>query len=271
MHVIVNENYSANGNYFIYLIIQITLEYFLYIYSETLNFNKRILEMSLDLTHLTMFRLNFWPKPFFAPTVPGMENSTFVPTPLSSSALMVLASTSEGRDSQRLPAPHPFSGQSMDKDIPHPSFGAGGFVYRPGDPFSPPLYAPMPPFIRPNLERGLGLIGPGGGGAFRPLGSAHDAVESYHSAFTPAKKSKLDDISCTSSYNSSDNHDQNYKDIDGSRKSLSPSIKEERPSSISSAGGDTNSEIHSDAGDSFDRGTPDSEGRSLRSKYILIV
>lgn len=124
--------------------------------------------MSLDLTHLTMFRLNFWPKPFFAPTVPGMENSTFVPTPLSSSALMVLASTSEGRDSQRLPAPHPFSGQSMDKDIPHPSFGAGGFVYRPGDPFSPPLYAPMPPFIRPNLERGLGLIGPGGGGASDP-------------------------------------------------------------------------------------------------------
>lgn len=233
-----------------------------------------ITEMSIDLTHLTMFRFNFWPKPFFAPSAAGaagMENSSFVPNPLSSPALMVLASTAEGRDVSRLPGPpHPFSGQSLDKDgIPPPPFSTAGFVYRPGDPFSSPIYAPMPPFVRPNLERTIGLIGPGSG-AFRPLGGPHEGVEAYHSAFTPAKKPKLEDVSCTSTFSSADGRDQNYgdKDGEGSRRSLSPTIKEERPSSISSTGGDTNSEIHSDAGDSYDRGTPDSEGRSLRSEYF---
>ena len=228
--------------------------------------------MSINLTQLAMYHYNFWPKAFLPPTAPGavrMDNSSFVPNPLSSPALMVLASTAEGREAPRLPAPpHPFSGQSLDKDLsaPPPPFSSAGFVYRPGEPFPSPLYEPMPPCVRPNLERGIGLIG-SSGGAFRHLGP-HEGVEPYHSAFTPAKKSKLEDVSCSSTY-SLDNHDQGYdKDGDGSRKSRSPSVKEERPSSISSAGGDTNSEIHSDNGDLYDRGTPDSEGRTLRSELF---
>ncbi|XP_076441350.1 E3 ubiquitin-protein ligase Rnf220-like [Babylonia areolata] len=226
--------------------------------------------MSIDLTHLAMYRFNFWPKPFFPPTAPGgvggMENSPFVPNPLSSPALMVLASTAaEGREAPRLPAPpHPFSaGQSLDKDLPPappPPFSSAGFVYRPGEPFPSPLYAPLPPFVRPNLDRGLGLLGPNSG-AFRHLGP-HEGVEPYHSAFTPAKKSKSEDVSSTSTFSSADHQDRDGEG--GSRKSLSPSVKEERPSSISSVGGDTNSEIHSDNGDPNDRGTPDSEGRALR-------
>ncbi|KAL8577109.1 hypothetical protein ACOMHN_049798 [Nucella lapillus] len=230
--------------------------------------------MSIDLTHLAMYRFNFWPKAFFPPTAPGgvgMDNPTFVPNPLSSPALMVLASTAaEGRgEAPRLAAapPHHFSaaGQSLDKDLQAPPtpFSSAGFVYRPGEPFPSPLYAPLPPFVRPNLDRGLGLLGPNSG-AFRHLGP-HEGVEPYHSAFTPAKKSKSEDVSSTSTFASSA-EPQDKDGEGGSRKSLSPSVKEERPSSISSVGGDTNSEIHSDAGDLNDRGTPDSEGRALRSE-----
>ncbi|KAK7482686.1 hypothetical protein BaRGS_00026095, partial [Batillaria attramentaria] len=211
-----------------------------------------------------MLRFNYF-KHYFAPPA-GMDNPALVPNPLTSPALMMLASTAEGRDAPRLPAPpHPYSSQSMDKDMPAPPphFSNAGFVYR--EPF-PGIYPPMPPFIRPNLERSMGLIH-GAGGAFRQLGP-HEGVEPYHSAFTPAKKTKIDEVSCTSTYSSSDGHESGYRDKDGenSRKSMSPSVKEERPSSISSAGGDTNSEIHSDAGDLYDRGTPDSEGRSLRKQ-----
>lgn len=223
--------------------------------------------MSLDLTQLTMLRLNLWGKPFFHPAA-GMENSSYVPT-LSTPALMMLASTAEGRDAPRLQVPpHPFSSQSLDKDMPAPPphFSTAGFVYRPGDHFPSPLYHPsMGPFVRPNLEGRMGLMGPGCAGAFRPLGP-HEGVEPYHSAFTPAKKLKIDDVSCTQTSGSSERDGYRDKDGESSRKSLSPSVKEERPSSISSAGGDTNSEIHSDTGDLYDRGTPDSEGRSLRKQ-----
>ncbi|XP_050403405.1 E3 ubiquitin-protein ligase Rnf220 isoform X2 [Patella vulgata] len=185
-----------------------------------------------------------------------MENSSFVPN------LMVLAPTGDGHEAPRLP--HPYSGQNMDKDLSSP-FGTAPFtMYRPGDPFAPPLYAPMPPFVRPTFERGINLISSQGGGAFRPLGQSSEGISDYQSAFTPAKKTKLDDAG-TSSFNRIDSPDSrtNSPEI---KTSASCTVKDERPSSISSAGYDTNSENLSENGDMYDRGTPDSEGRSLRKQ-----
>ncbi|XP_035828153.1 E3 ubiquitin-protein ligase RNF220 [Aplysia californica] len=162
----------------------------------------------------------------------------------------------------------------MDKDLPPPPpFSSAGFtMYRPGDPFSSPLYSPLS-FVRPGLDRRLALMSPGvRPGAFRPLGPGVDGGEgSYHSAFSPAKKIKSDETSGASSSSetqgapSSDGIYREECDKSEERES-SPGIKEERPSSISSAGYDTISEPLSDSGDAYERGTPDSEGRSLRKQ-----
>ncbi|XP_067679871.1 E3 ubiquitin-protein ligase Rnf220-like isoform X1 [Haliotis asinina] len=224
-----------------------------------------------NLTDFAMFRFNLWPKPFFTPPPgnAGMENTSFVPNPLTSPALMVLASTAEGHEAARMPSSHPFQGQGLDKDMPTPFNTTAFTMYRPGDPFSPPIYAPLPPFVRSNLDRGVGLISPGGGGAFRPLGpNSSEGVDNYQSAFTPAKKAKLDDSGCH--YSSSENCDPNFSESNPDSTSIRDStpfiVKEERPSSISSAGCDTNSENQSEPGDLYDRGTPDSEGRNLRKQ-----
>ncbi|KAK3085765.1 hypothetical protein FSP39_008411 [Pinctada imbricata] len=73
------------------------------------------------ISDFAMFRFNFWHKPFFSHHAaalaaaqagqPGMENSSYLPNPLTSPALMVLASTAENHEGARLPAPpHPFPG-----------------------------------------------------------------------------------------------------------------------------------------------------------------
>ncbi|BFY99988.1 hypothetical protein BsWGS_03030 [Bradybaena similaris] len=236
--------------------------------------------MSADLQRsLAMFRFNFWPKPFFtsAPGSGGMDNPPFMPNPLTSPALMVLASTAEGHEAPRLPAPpHTFPGQSMDKDLPPPPpFSTAGFtMFHPGDPFTAPLYSPLS-FVRPGIDRRLALMNPGvRPGAFRPLGpSGAEGVDgSYHSAFSPAKKLKPGESSAASSSSSeaqgphtSDSAFRDDRD-DQDDRDMSPRVKEERPSSISSAGYDTVSEPLSDSGDAYERGTPDSEGRSLRKQ-----
>ncbi|XP_041358421.1 E3 ubiquitin-protein ligase Rnf220-like isoform X2 [Gigantopelta aegis] len=191
-----------------------------------------------------------------------MENTSFVPNPLTSPALMVLASTAEGHESGRLPAPHNYHGQGMDKEMPTP-FSTPFSMHRLAESFQQPMYAPIPPYVRPTLDRGMGLISPGGGGAFRPLVSTADGSDSYQSAFTPAKKSKIDNHISSSSDHTANSDSRSRESPEGP---LSFVVKEERPSSISSTGADTNSENHSDSGDLYDRGTPDSEGRSLRKQ-----
>ncbi|CAL1546844.1 unnamed protein product [Lymnaea stagnalis] len=229
--------------------------------------------MSADLQRsLAMFRFNFWPKPFFtpAPGSGGMENPSFMHN-LSSPALMVLASTAEGNEAPRLPGPpHPYPGQGMDKDLPPPPpFSTAGFtMYRPGDPFSAPLYSPLS-FVRPGIDRRLAMMNHGvRPGAFRPLGPEGESP--YHSAFSPAKKIKSDDAPGTASSSSSEQQgghlgETSFRDEPcQDERDTPPGIKEERPSSISSAGYDTISEP--DSGDAYDRGTPDSEGRALRKQ-----
>ena len=228
------------------------------------------------ITDFAMFRFNFWHKPFFSHHAAalaaaqagqsGMENSSYLPNPLTSPALMVLASTAENHEGARLPAPpHPFPGQSVDgKDLPSPFSTQPFTMYRPGDPFPPPLYSHVPPFVRPGMERSMGMMpAAAGGSAFRPVST--EGEPTYHSAFGPAaKKIKHDDASSAYSPRGKSEHDLTDVASEGgeSKGSGTPQyIKEERPSSISSA---TNSETYSEGGD-LDRGTPD-EGRNLRSK-----
>lgn len=222
-----------------------------------------------------MFRFNLWAKPFFPPPQsvgPGMENSTYLPNPLTSPALMVLASTAEAtRDGTRHPAPHPFPGQGVaDKDgMVSPYSSSFPTMYRQGDPFPSPMYAPLPPFVRPSLERGVGFINPGGGSAFRPVSTTGDASEGYQSAFTPAKRSKHEDSETTGLFNNGRTDRGQLgleKKHDTSSNRGSPVVKEERPSSNQSLC-DTNSESQSEHGDLGDRNTPD-EGRNLRSKLL---
>lgn len=234
--------------------------------------------MSTDLQRsLAMFRFNFWSKPFFtpAPGSGGMDNPSFVPNPLTSPALMVLASTAEGHEAPRLPGSNPFQSQSMDKDLPpQPPYSTAGFtIYRPGDPFPAPLYSPLS-FVRPGMDRRLALMNPGiQAGAFRPLNhTGVDGVEgTYQSAFSPAKKVKSEESSASPETQGSHSGADAFREgLSESQERESPSgVKEERPSSISSAGYDTISEPHSDSGDGYERGTPDSEGRSLRSESIF--
>lgn len=205
-----------------------------------------------------------------------METSSFVPNSLASPALMVLASTSDGsHEAGRLSGSHHFSGQNIDKD--HNSgvpFSTSSFLYRPGEAFPPPLYAPLPPYVQSNhLDRGVSIINSGGGSAFRPVASSSDCsvVDEYQSAFLPAKKNKQDDSSALSNlYNHCNNTNERLVDqtpFPQSRdeKNHNATVKEERPSSLCSSSCDTNSESHSDNGDPTERATPD-EGRNLRKQ-----
>lgn len=222
-----------------------------------------------NLSNFAMFRFNLWAKPFFHPPTPsqgspGMENSSFIPNPLSSPALMVLASTAEAsRDPSRIPVHPTFPGQNMEKDAP-PPFTNSFSMFRPGDPFSPPLYAPVPPFVRPGMDRGMGLLNPGGGSAFRTVSTTVDNPDTYHSAFAPAKRAKVEE---SAPYN---NYEEKNKDSSflHSTESRSPPIKEERPSSIGSGATFDSISETSENGELAETGQLD-EGRSLRSKYLI--
>lgn len=252
-----------------------------------------------NVSNFAMFRLNLWAKPFFGLTSQGssggqgMETSSFVPNSLTSPALMVLASTSDGsHEAGRLSGSHHFSGQNLDKD--HNSgvpFSTSSFLYRPGEAFPPPLYAPLPPYVQSNhLDRGVNIINSGGGSAFRPVASSSDcsSIDEYQSAFLPTKKTKQDDSSALSNlYNHCQSNNNNTTSQGNGNTTSGPNerlleqvtfsqsrddkihnnatIKEERPSSLCSSSCDTNSESQSENGDPSERATPD-EGRNLRKQ-----
>lgn len=218
-----------------------------------------------NLHDLAMFRFNFWHKPFLSPPAahqpfpPGMESSSFIPNPLGTPALMVLASTAENHEG-RMTGNSRFN--SPENKESTPQFSTANYtMYRPGEHFPAPIYAPVHPFVRAASDRsGVRLVHPAGSSAFRPV--ATENPEQFHSAFSPAKRPKPEDLS-TKSYSSSVETNESNANNDFIRD-LS---KEDRPSSLSSVNYDTSSETHSEIGDG-DRQTPDSEGRSLRSKYM---
>ncbi|XP_077572647.1 E3 ubiquitin-protein ligase RNF220 isoform X1 [Stigmatopora nigra] len=138
-----------------------------------------------------------------------MDSSSYMPVPLTSPALMVLASTAEaGRDaSVPCQAPRPFGVPvSVEKDL-HLPFPSASYTFAsmyqrqgpvsgafPGRDFPSTLLHLHPQFTPPSLDCStLGMLHHGGvGGAFRPFSSPHEEREpmGYHSAFSPAKRLK---------------------------------------------------------------------------------
>ncbi|XP_015423025.1 PREDICTED: E3 ubiquitin-protein ligase RNF220 [Myotis davidii] len=134
-----------------------------------------------------------------------MENSSYLPNPLASPALMVLASTAEASRDASIPCqqPRPFGVPvSVDKDV-HIPFTNGSYTFAsmyhrqggvPGTfanrDFPPSLLHLHPQFAPPNLDcTPISMLNHSGVGAFRPFASNEDR-ESYQSAFTPAKRLK---------------------------------------------------------------------------------
>uniref|UniRef100_A0A1A8QKB8 E3 ubiquitin-protein ligase RNF220 n=2 Tax=Nothobranchius rachovii TaxID=451742 RepID=A0A1A8QKB8_9TELE len=137
-----------------------------------------------------------------------MDSPSYLPAPLASPALMVLASTAEaGRDaSVPCQAPRPFGvPASMEKDL-HLPFPSASYTFTsmyqrqapmsgtfPSRDFPASLLHLHPQFTPPNLDcPTLGMLNHSGVGAFRPFASPQEERESggYQSAFTPAKRLK---------------------------------------------------------------------------------
>ncbi|XP_061926401.1 E3 ubiquitin-protein ligase RNF220a isoform X3 [Entelurus aequoreus] len=139
-----------------------------------------------------------------------MESSSYLPNPLASPALMVLASTAEASRDASIPCqqPRPFGVPvSVDKDV-HLPFNNGSYTFAsmyhrqgavpPGFPnrdFPPSLLHLHHQFAPPNLDCSpISMLNHSGVGAFRPFASPPEdrdgAPGGYQSAFTPAKRLK---------------------------------------------------------------------------------
>ncbi|XP_041960263.1 E3 ubiquitin-protein ligase RNF220a isoform X10 [Alosa alosa] len=145
-----------------------------------------------------------------------MESSSYLPNPLASPALMVLASTAEASRDASIPCqqPRPFGVPvSVEKDV-HLPFNNGSYTFAsmyhrqggvpPGFPnrdFPPSLLHLHHQFAPPNLDCSpISMLNHSGVGAFRPFASPHEdrdaaataaaAAGGYQSAFTPAKRLK---------------------------------------------------------------------------------
>ncbi|XP_051964998.1 E3 ubiquitin-protein ligase RNF220 isoform X1 [Xyrauchen texanus] len=133
-----------------------------------------------------------------------MENSSYMPNPLTSPALMVLASTGEAGRGASVPCqpPRPFGVPvTLEKDM-HLSFPSGSYTFAsmyhrqggfPTRDFPTPLLHLHPQFAPPNLDCSpLGMLNHGGVGAFRPFSSPPEERDGggYQSAFLPAKRLK---------------------------------------------------------------------------------
>ncbi|MFT7801666.1 E3 ubiquitin-protein ligase RNF220-like isoform X3 [Arapaima gigas] len=138
-----------------------------------------------------------------------MESSSYLPNPLASPALMVLASTAEASRDASIPCqqPRPFGVPvSVEKDV-HLPFTNGSYTFAsmyhrqgavpggfPNRDFPPSLLHLHHQFAPPNLDCSpIGMLNHSGVGAFRPFASPpeeRDSAGGYQSAFTPAKRLK---------------------------------------------------------------------------------
>ncbi|KAA8587503.1 hypothetical protein FQN60_016365, partial [Etheostoma spectabile] len=139
-----------------------------------------------------------------------MESSSYLPNPLASPALMVLASTAEASRDASIPCqqPRPFGVPvSVEKDV-HLPFNNGSYTFAsmyhrqgavpPGFPnrdFPPSLLHLHHQFAPPNLDCSpISMLNHSGVGAFRPFASPQEDRDGvpggYQSAFTPAKRLK---------------------------------------------------------------------------------
>ncbi|XP_016357615.1 E3 ubiquitin-protein ligase RNF220-like [Sinocyclocheilus anshuiensis] len=133
-----------------------------------------------------------------------MENSSYMPSPLTSPALMVLASTAEAGRNASVPCqpPRPFGVPvTLEKDM-HLPFPSGSYSFAsmyhrqggfPTRDFPTPLLHLHPQFAPPNLDCSpLGMLNHGAVVAFRPFSSPPEERDAgaYQSAFLPAKRLK---------------------------------------------------------------------------------
>ncbi|XP_061200988.1 E3 ubiquitin-protein ligase RNF220 isoform X5 [Neopsephotus bourkii] len=168
-----------------------------------------------------------------------MENSPYLPNPLASPALMVLASTAEASRDASIPCqqPRPFGVPvSADKDV-HIPFTNGSYTFasmyhrQGGVPgafanrdFPPSLLHLHPQFAPPNLDcTPISMLNHSGVGAFRPFASTEDR-ESYQSAFTPAKRLK----NC----HDTDSPHLRFSDTDGKEYEFGTQLPSSSPGSL---------------------------------------
>ncbi|XP_035279543.1 E3 ubiquitin-protein ligase RNF220a isoform X3 [Anguilla anguilla] len=138
-----------------------------------------------------------------------MESSSYLPNPLASPALMVLASTAEASRDASIPCqpPRPFGvPASVEKDV-HLPFTNGSYTFAsmyhrqgavpggfPSRDFPPSLLHLHHQFAPPSLDCSpISMLNHSGVGAFRPFASPPDERDGgggYQSAFTPAKRLK---------------------------------------------------------------------------------
>ncbi|NXI70115.1 RN220 ligase, partial [Anseranas semipalmata] len=201
-----------------------------------------------------------------------MENSPYLPNPLASPALMVLASTAEASRDASIPCqqPRPFGVPvSADKDV-HIPFTNGSYTFasmyhrQGGVPgafanrdFPPSLLHLHPQFAPPNLDcTPISMLNHSGVGAFRPFASTEDR-ESYQSAFTPAKRLK----NC----HDTDSPHLRFSDADGKEYEFGTQLPSSSPGSLKVD--DTGKKIFAVSGLISDRETSSSpEERSDRCK-----
>lgn len=159
----------------------------------------KIFKTSFDRPNMDLHRAAF-----------KMESSSYLPNPLASPALMVLASTAEASRDASIPCqqPRPFGVPvSVEKDV-HLPFNNGSYTFAsmyhrqgavpPGFPnrdFPPSLLHLHHQFAPPNLDCSpISMLNHSGVGAFRPFASPPEdrdgAPGGYQSAFTPAKRLK---------------------------------------------------------------------------------
>uniref|UniRef100_A0A4X2LT81 E3 ubiquitin-protein ligase RNF220 n=1 Tax=Vombatus ursinus TaxID=29139 RepID=A0A4X2LT81_VOMUR len=201
-----------------------------------------------------------------------MENSSYLPNPLASPALMVLASTAEASRDASIPCqqPRPFGVPvSVDKDV-HIPFTNGSYTFasmyhrQSGVPgtfanrdFPPSLLHLHPQFAPPNLDCSpISMLNHSGVGAFRPFASTEDR-ESYQSAFTPAKRLK----NC----HDTESPHLRFSDADGKEYDFGAQLPSGSPSSLKVD--DTGKKIFAVSGLISDRETSSSpEDRNDRCK-----
>nr|XP_025036270.1 E3 ubiquitin-protein ligase RNF220 isoform X4 [Pelodiscus sinensis] len=201
-----------------------------------------------------------------------MENSSYLPNPLASPALMVLASTAEASRDASIPCqqPRPFGVPvSVDKDV-HIPFTNGSYTFasmyhrQGGVPgafanrdFPPSLLHLHPQFAPPNLDcTPISMLNHSGVGAFRPFASTEDR-ESYQSAFTPAKRLK----NC----HDTDSPHLRFSDADGKEYEFGAQLPSSSPGSLKVD--DTGKKIFAVSGLISDRETSSSpEDRNDRCK-----
>ncbi|XP_023663163.1 E3 ubiquitin-protein ligase RNF220 [Paramormyrops kingsleyae] len=137
-----------------------------------------------------------------------MERSSYLPSPLASPALMVLASTAEAGRDPSIPCPHPrpFGAPvSMDKDA-HIPFTNGSYTFAsmynrqatvsssfPARDFPPSLLHLHPQFAPAAVDCSpIGMLSHSAVAAFRPFAPSPEERDGlgYQSAFTPAKRLK---------------------------------------------------------------------------------